>query len=89
MYTRFCKKGKVEVHFVGIQNVEKADGESIAQAINAMMQRVSEEWQAKLVACATDGASVMTGTRKGVVARLRETACPRDALLGPSTRVSF
>lgn len=73
VYTRFCKKGKVEVHFVGIQNVEKADGESIAQAINAMMQRVSEEWQAKLVACATDGASVMTGTRKGVVARLRET----------------
>ncbi|XP_060782584.1 zinc finger protein 862-like [Neoarius graeffei] len=38
-----------------------------------MMQRVSEEWQTKLVACCTDGASVMTGAHKGVVARLRET----------------
>ena len=71
-YTRLCNRGKVEVHFVGIQDVEKADGENITQAIDNMMREVcGEEWQAKLVACATDGASVMTGTSKGVVSRLR------------------
>lgn len=74
VYTRFCKEGKVEVHFVGIQDVEKVDGESIAQAINAMMQRVIEEWQAKLVACGTDGASVITWTHKVVVAANNQTA---------------
>ncbi|CAM4642873.1 unnamed protein product [Leuciscus chuanchicus] len=30
-----------------------------------------ESWQEKLVACATDGAAVMTGSRSGVVSRLR------------------
>ncbi|KAK9972414.1 hypothetical protein ABG768_025721, partial [Culter alburnus] len=72
LYTRLCNRGKVEVHFVGIQDVEKADGENIAQAIDNMMREVcGEEWQAKLVACATDGASMMTGTRTGVLSRLR------------------
>ncbi|XP_028439583.1 zinc finger protein 862-like [Perca flavescens] len=64
LYTRLCNRGKVEVHFVGIQDVEKADGENIAQAIDDMMREVSGEER-------RDGASVMTGTRKGVVSRLR------------------
>lgn len=57
-YVCLCNQGKVEVHFVGIQDVE-----NISQPINYMMRVVcgEEEWQAKLVACATDGASVMTG----------------------------
>lgn len=58
LYARFSNGGKVEVHFVGIQDVEKADGEGIGQAIDAMMQRINGEWQTKLVACCTDGASV-------------------------------
>ena len=73
LYLRICRHGKVEVHFVGMQDVEKADGESIAQPIDTIMKTVSKEWQSKLVACATDGASVMTGARRGVVSRLRGT----------------
>jgi len=70
LYTRLCNRGKVEVHFVTIQDVEKADGKNIAQVIDNMREVCGEEWQAKLVACATDGASMMTGISKGVVSRL-------------------
>lgn len=73
LYLRLCNKGKVEVSFVGIQAVERADAESITNSITSLMTRVcgEDKWQNKLVACATDGASVMTGERRGVVSRLK------------------
>lgn len=37
MYVRFCKEGNVEVKFVGIKAVEKADYTHIAQAIKCLM----------------------------------------------------
>lgn len=63
----------MEVHFIGIQDVERADGQSITQETDNMMREVcrEEEWQAKLVVYATDGALVRTGAHKGVVSRLR------------------
>lgn len=73
LYTRVSQAGNVEVHFVGIQAVEKPNAENITAAIIRMMREVCEDesWQKKLVACATDGAAVMTGSRSGVVSRLR------------------
>jgi len=71
VYVRFCKEGNVEVRFVGIQAVEKADSAHITQAIKSQMDAVCKGWEGKLVACATDGAAVMTGEKSGVVTRLR------------------
>ena len=71
VYTRFCTRGEVKVRFVGIQDVEKADSAHIAQVIISQMDSVCEGWEEKLVACATDGAAVMTGLKTGVVTRLQ------------------
>ena len=61
----------MEAHFVGIEAVEKADAAHITQAVRNQMKAVCVDWESKLIACATDGASVMTGDRSGVVTRLR------------------
>ena len=61
----------MEVHFVGIEPVDKADAEHITRAVQNQMKTVCKDWEAKLVALATDGASVMTGQRSGVVTRLK------------------
>ncbi|KAJ8340716.1 hypothetical protein SKAU_G00353490 [Synaphobranchus kaupii] len=82
VYLRSCQAGKVEAQFVGIQAVEKADAHHITEAICTIMDSVtggsSKEgatddyhWMEKLVACATDGAAVMTGAKRGVVSQLR------------------
>ncbi len=75
VYTRMSRAGKVKVQFVGIQALKKADAAHITDAICSQMSAVSggeEEWKEKLVACGTDGAAVMTGSKTGVVSRLRE-----------------
>ncbi|XP_059201277.1 zinc finger protein 862-like [Centropristis striata] len=69
LYVRSSRAGKVKVQFVGIQALEKADAEHVTDAICSMMSAVSgseDEWKEKLVACATDGAAVMTGSKTGV-----------------------
>ena len=69
VYTRFCTRGEVKVRFVGIQDVEKADC-----AHSSSYQKPDgqcEGWEEKLVACATDGAEVMTGLKTRVVTRLQ------------------
>eukprot|EP00063_Salmo_salar_P020903 XP_013995738.1 PREDICTED: zinc finger protein 862-like [Salmo salar] len=71
VYVRFCHKGKIELKFVGIKSVEKADGAHISNAISAIMEGVCDEWRSKLVALGTDGAAVMTGAKNGVVSRLK------------------
>lgn len=71
VYVRYCHEGKIESTFVGIQTVEKADAAHITTAINSIMEKVSSDWDRKLVAVATDGAAVMTGAQNGVVSRLK------------------
>lgn len=74
IYVRLSRAGKVKVQFVGIQALEKADAEHVTDAVCSIMSAVSgieDEWKEKLVACATDGAAVMTGSKIDVVSRLR------------------
>lgn len=64
---------KVNTHFMGIANVTKADGEHITKGItDCLTERFGEEWKGKVVAMGTDGASVMTGNKSGVVERVRQ-----------------
>ncbi|XP_049892465.1 zinc finger protein 862-like isoform X1 [Epinephelus moara] len=71
VYVRSSVGGKIESKFVGIDAVDKADAENITKAIKDVMDKVSQQWEVKLVAVATDGAAVMVGVRTGVVQRLR------------------
>ncbi|XP_061891629.1 zinc finger protein 862-like [Entelurus aequoreus] len=52
-YVRCCKAGKVEVHFVGIEAVDKADAAHITRAVQNQMQTVCKDWESKLVAVAS------------------------------------
>lgn len=80
VYVRFATAGKMDVCFVGVQSVDKPDATHITEAITSLMETVSgnedgtgqSQWLEKLVACGTDGASVMTGVKKGVVTQLRQ-----------------
>ncbi|KAL7398303.1 hypothetical protein ABVT39_007646 [Epinephelus coioides] len=71
VYVRLCTKGNVQVKFVGIEAVEKADSAHITRAIKNQMDAACEGWEGKLVACATDGAAVRSGGKNGVVTRLK------------------
>ncbi|KAK0135054.1 Zinc finger protein 862 [Merluccius polli] len=71
VYVRFCTKGNVNVKFIGIEAVEKADSANITQAIKNQMDAACKGWEGKLVACVTDGAAVMSGGKSGVVTRLK------------------
>lgn len=71
VYVRFAQRGSVTTQFVSIQAVEKADSQHITQAICTAMDGVDEQWQTKLVATGTDGASVMLGSNTGVATRLK------------------
>ena len=55
-----------------MKNVERADAASIQQALSlALDKSYGDSWRNKLVAVGTDGVSVMTGNRNGLVARLK------------------
>ncbi len=76
-FLRTCIAGNVSVKFLGCISLEKADAASI---LGGLQQIVSEntdyEWpdfMQKVVACSTDGASVMLGRSTGVATRLKET----------------
>lgn len=71
LYVQLCRLGNVSVRFIGIDAVERADATHITAAIRGLMNAVSPGWESKLVACATDGAAVMTRAMNGVVSRLR------------------
>lgn len=74
IYIRYARAGVVQMQFVGIQCVPKANAENIAGAITTTIEtRLNVEgdvWRRKLVAICSDGASVMTGCKTGVVVRL-------------------
>ncbi|XP_053571862.1 zinc finger protein 862-like [Bombina bombina] len=72
IYARFAIEGKVHTRFVALQSVEKADAETISQAVNAAVtQHLDQSWKEKLVAIGTDGAAVMLGKNGGVVQKLK------------------
>jgi len=72
VYVRFAVAGKINTHFVSLQPVQKADAETISQAVStAISVNVDPDWKDKLVAIATDGASVMLGKDNGVVKKLK------------------
>ena len=72
VYMRFALQGVVHTYFLGLKPVEKADAEHIHDAICFQATQVGTDWREKLVAVGTDGASVMTGPKSGVVVRLKE-----------------
>ena len=72
IYARYSMKGEVHVHFCSLHPVGKADAENITNAIMSGATKVLPDWQSKLVAFASDGASVMTGKKTGVVTRLKK-----------------
>ncbi|PIK60679.1 putative sperm flagellar protein 2-like [Apostichopus japonicus] len=76
-YVRYSICGEVYVRFLAIKSLERANAEIIfKQAILGTLQTCwdldVEEVASKLVGFCSDGASVMTGIRTGVSARLKE-----------------
>ena len=75
VFVRICNAGQVTVSFVGIENTPKADAAgvtaSIVRAVESGLSIDMADFHKKFVAIATDGASVMTGKRAGVVALLK------------------
>ena len=71
LYIRYAKKGEVHVKFVGVKDVDKANAENISGAIAFIMQKTlglsPEEWKKLMWGMTSDGATVMTGSEKGVV----------------------
>ena len=71
VYTRFAKEGAINVRFVSVEHVERGTVINIHKALGEAMSSVAPDWQEKLVAFGSDGASVMQGKKGGVVALLR------------------
>jgi len=68
--------GAPEVHFLSIQNVlENSTSANAATIVKLIREELSKDGLEinKLSSLASDGASVMTGSRNGVAAKLRET----------------
>ena len=68
------KEGVVQEQFLALEEVEKADAAGLVRALDhAMVTTAGQpQWKLKLVAMATDGASVNTGKKSGVVQRIRD-----------------
>lgn len=81
VYARYVIQGEIFVRFLGLQSVPKADASTIAEAISTVVDNVLQlpDWKDRVVAYGTDGAAVMTGSKNGVVTRLRGE---RDHILG-------
>ncbi|KAI0222661.1 hypothetical protein LSAT2_026077 [Lamellibrachia satsuma] len=74
IFLRSARAGKVLVDFISVENVEKADATGIHNALHASMTSVGlekEMWTKKLVGFGSDGAPVMTGKNRGVIAKLK------------------
>ena len=73
-YVRVAKQGTVKEQFVSLEHVEKADAAGLIRALDrAMINSAGQPgWWQKVVAIGTDGASVNTGKKTGVIKRLRD-----------------
>ena len=73
VYSRFCQGGVITEKFIGIVDVEKADAVGIKWALDTAMNNIGlDDWKKKLVAVATDGASVNIGCKSGLITRLHD-----------------
>ena len=75
VYIIYAIKGKIYVHFIGIQAVEKADAPHLREAIMKTCEMYgvdAEVLRVKLVAFGCDGASVNLGKNAGLVVLLKE-----------------
>ena len=89
VYVRLVVEGTPETFLVGVMSVQRADAASITEAVFRSFKDYlglpEETWLKKLVGVGTDGASVMTGCKSGVVTRLREAQkklIPGSSLVG-------
>ena len=73
-------KGVIKESFISIEAVERANADGILSAVEHALTDVAElgsTWQTKLVAGATDGASVNTGKKTGFLKQLKGSANQR------------
>ena len=75
IYCRFAKDGNVNVRFLSIEELERGTAVNITAAIFGALDAVDPGWAPKLVALGADGAAVMQGHKRGVVALLK-AKCP-------------
>lgn len=62
-----------ETTYVGIKNIPKADSHGILNALEHLLTvHFGDEWRQKVVGFGSDGASVMTGSKNGVIKKLRD-----------------
>lgn len=77
-FVRTCNSGRVLVSFAGIKQVEKGNAEGIYNALKhaiASSDYLATPWNnftSKLVGLGCDGAAVMLGQKKGLVALLKK-----------------
>jgi hypothetical protein len=80
VFIRHCHNGEINVNFSLVKNIPKADADSISKVIMSGLKKFDDDYAKKIVACGTDGASVMLGSKSGAVQRIRE-ACGRPWLI--------
>ena len=73
IFIRTLENGLAVNKYATIQGVEKSDADGVLVSIVNGFKHVGiNNWREGLVACGSDGASVMTGVRNGVIAKLRQ-----------------
>ena len=73
IFIRTVENGLAVNKYATIQGVEKTDANGVlASIVNGFEDIGINNWRDGLVACGSDGASVMTGVRNGVIAKLRK-----------------
>ena len=70
IYVHYCKQGVIKTKFLAIESVEKAD--AVVSGFQKSADIDEPTLYNKLVAFASDGATVMTGHKSGLVTRLRD-----------------
>ena len=72
VYVRSSNEGQINVYFSEVTNVQKADASALCDMMLKGAKNLCPEFESKLVATDTDGASSMMGCKTGAVQRMRE-----------------
>ena len=74
VFIQTCQSGKISTNFLSCCQVQRGTASQIVDAIERAVKTVMDwkEFQKKLVALGSDGASVMLGRNNGVIAKLQE-----------------
>lgn len=73
-FVRYVVNGNISVRFLAVINVDRPDAESIVSALKDAYSSIDCPWDTicqKVVGLGCDGASVMTGNKTGVIARIQ------------------